>query len=76
MRVLVTILPATSHLRRVLPAAQALRRRGHDVIVLRVLDPAEVDFGFDVPAMFRDAESGRELYSDPGAARAERRRAA
>jgi N-glycosyltransferase len=33
MRILVTILSAPSHLRRVLPAAQALRRRGHDVIV-------------------------------------------
>jgi uncharacterized protein (DUF58 family) len=51
-----------------------LRSRGHDVIVLRVLDPAEVEFGFDAPAMFRDAESGRELYIDPGAARAEYRR--
>lgn len=51
-----------------------LRSRGHDVIVLRVLDPAEIDFGFETPAMFRDAESGRELYIDPAAARAEYRR--
>ena len=41
------------------------------MIVLRVLDPAEVDFAFDAPAMFRDVESGRELYVDPDAARAE-----
>lgn len=51
-----------------------LRSRGHDVVVIRILDPAEVEFGFDVPAMFRDAESGRELYVDPAAARGEYRR--
>ena len=48
-----------------------LRARGHDVIVLRVLDPAEVSFSFDTPAMFHDVESGAEIYIDPNAARAE-----
>ena len=48
-----------------------LRSRGHDVVVLRVLDPAEVEFTFATPAMFLDVESGRELYIDPDAARAE-----
>jgi uncharacterized protein (DUF58 family) len=48
-----------------------LRSRGHDVVVLRVLDPAEVKFGFDTPAMFLDVESGRELYVDPALARAD-----
>lgn len=48
-----------------------LRSRGHDVVVLRVLDPAEVAFEFATPAMYRDMESGREVYVDPGAARAE-----
>jgi uncharacterized protein (DUF58 family) len=48
-----------------------LRSRGHDVVVLRVLDPAEVDFTFSTPAMFHDVESGRELYVDPDAARDE-----
>lgn len=47
-----------------------LRSRGHDVLVLRVLDPAETDFRFDTPAMFLDQESGRQLYIDPSAARA------
>lgn len=46
-----------------------LRTRGHEVILLRVLDPREIDFGFDKPAMFHDIESGRELYIDPEAAR-------
>src|SRR5262249_14061871 len=47
------------------------RSRGHDVIVLRVLDPAEARFAFTAPAMFHDLESGRELYIDPEAARVE-----
>ncbi len=48
-----------------------LHSRGHEVVVFRVLDPTEVDFGFDKPAMFHDLESGRELYVDPPAAREE-----
>ena len=48
-----------------------LRSRGHDVVLLRVLDPAEVHFSFANPAMFRDVESGRELYVDPDAVRGE-----
>jgi uncharacterized protein (DUF58 family) len=48
-----------------------LRSRGHDVIVVRVLDPAELRFSFAAPAMFHDLESGRELYVDPEEARAE-----
>jgi uncharacterized protein (DUF58 family) len=48
-----------------------LRSRGHDVIVLRILDPAEVDFAFTTPAMFLDVESGRELYVDPSMAKSE-----
>jgi uncharacterized protein (DUF58 family) len=51
-----------------------LRSRGHDVVVLRVLDPAEVAFGFTAPAMFLDVESGRDVYVDPGEARAEYQR--
>jgi uncharacterized protein (DUF58 family) len=41
---------------------------GHDVVVFHVLDPAEVSFAFDKPALFRDVETGRELYVDPSAA--------
>lgn len=48
-----------------------LRSRGHDVIVLRVLDPAEVAFTFPAPAMFHDVESGQEVYIDPDEARPE-----
>jgi uncharacterized protein (DUF58 family) len=65
------LLAATEALRARLGA---LRSRGHDVIVLRVLDPAEVRFEFAAPAMFHDVESGRELYVDPVVARDEYRR--
>jgi len=46
-----------------------LRSRGHDVAVLRVLDPAEISFAFADPSMFVDVESGRRVYIDPQAAR-------
>ncbi len=46
-----------------------LRSRGHEVVVMRTLDPAEIDFSFPQPAMFQDVESGRELYVDPAAMR-------
>jgi uncharacterized protein (DUF58 family) len=48
-----------------------LHSRGHEVVVFRVLDPAEVQFTFDNPAMFHDMESGRDLYIDPATARDE-----
>ena len=46
-----------------------LRSRGHEVVVMRVLDPAEVEFPFQEAALFHDVESGRELYIDPQLAR-------
>ncbi|MHB8899505.1 MAG: DUF58 domain-containing protein [Thermoguttaceae bacterium] len=51
-----------------------LHSRGHEVVVFRILDPGEVAFDFERPAMFHDLESGRELYVDPAAARQEYRR--
>lgn len=48
-----------------------LRSRGHEVLVLRVLDPGEVDFSFDRATTFHDLENGREMYIDPVAARRE-----
>jgi uncharacterized protein (DUF58 family) len=46
-----------------------LRTQGHEVAVLRILDPAELDFPFADAAMFLDVETGRELYVDPDLAR-------
>ncbi len=48
-----------------------LRARGHEVVLLRILDPSERDFTFSDAAMFQDLESGRQLYIDPAAARAQ-----
>ena len=38
---------------------------GHDVVLFQTLDPAELQFDFDGPAIFRDIESGRDMYVDP-----------
>ncbi|MGC4031910.1 MAG: DUF58 domain-containing protein [Tepidisphaeraceae bacterium] len=48
---------------------QLLRSQGHEVVVFRVLDPAEVAFSFDMASNFVDLETGRHLYIDPAAAR-------
>jgi uncharacterized protein (DUF58 family) len=48
-----------------------LRSRGHEVIVLRVLDPMEKDFQLTTASMIRDLESGRKLFVDPVATRAD-----
>lgn len=42
---------------------------GHEVIVLQVLDPAELAFPFEQPVLFQDAESKREQFVDPVTAR-------
>jgi uncharacterized protein (DUF58 family) len=46
-----------------------LRSQGHEVVLMRVLDPAELDFAFDKAATFVDIETGRDLYVDPALAR-------
>ncbi len=52
-----------------------LRARRHEVMVLRILDPTEVDFQFDSPVMMVDMETKRELFVDPGQARQRYQRA-
>jgi uncharacterized protein (DUF58 family) len=52
----------------------SLRACRHEVVLFQVLDPAELDFGFEQAAMFEDVETGRRLYIDPVAARKEYRR--
>ncbi len=47
-----------------------LRSQGHDVILLRVLDPAEIEFEFTKESLFEDLETGRQLYVDPKSIRA------
>jgi len=49
----------------------ALAASGHELVIFQVLDPAERSFTFEDggPAVFRDLESGRQLFIDPAAAR-------
>lgn len=42
-----------------------LRSLGHDVILLRILDPAEIQFEFETAAIFEDLETGQQLHVDP-----------
>jgi uncharacterized protein (DUF58 family) len=42
-----------------------LRAAGHDVVLFHVLDPAELHFEFEAPALFEDLESGRDMFIDP-----------
>lgn len=48
-----------------------LRSQGHEVVVIRVLDAAELDFPFKEAALFEDLETGRKLYVDPEVMRAD-----
>lgn len=48
-----------------------LRAWGHEIALFQTLDRAELDLKFDVPSLFRDMETGRELYIDPQFARTE-----
>ena len=59
---------------RLEPDLRYLCAGGHDIVVFHVLDPAELDFGFDTPAVFQDIESGRDMYVDPSAAQTAYRR--
>lgn len=51
-------------------AVDALRIRGHDVIVFHLVDAAERDFPFTAAATFEDAESGARLPLRPEELRA------
>ncbi|KPK76364.1 MAG: hypothetical protein AMJ79_06860 [Phycisphaerae bacterium SM23_30] len=42
-----------------------LRASGQDLIVFQVLDPAEMNFSFETPSLFRDMENNRNFYVDP-----------
>jgi uncharacterized protein (DUF58 family) len=47
---------------------------GHDVVLFQILDPAELGFDFDGPALFQDVESERDIYVDPSVARRDYKR--
>ena len=46
-----------------------LRQRGHDVMVLHILDDEEIDFPFDGSTRFEGLESGQSLTCNPRALR-------
>lgn len=46
-------------------AIQHLRFRKHDVSVFHLLDPQEIEFGFDRPTRFVDLEGGNAILADP-----------
>ena len=45
-----------------------LRSRGHEVLIIRVVDPAELELKLKSPSMVVDMETQREIYLDPEAA--------
>ena len=54
-----------------LRALSYFRHRGHDVMVLQVMDHAELAFDFRGLTEFRDLETGERLVTDPRALRGE-----
>ena len=42
-----------------------LTARHHEIILVRILDPQELDFSLSQPTVLRDLESGQEMYLDP-----------
>ncbi|MEN9507995.1 MAG: hypothetical protein RLZZ621_558 [Gemmatimonadota bacterium] len=51
-------------------AARTLRARGHEVLVLHVMDPAEREFPEAGEALYRDPETGDSVPASPGDVRA------
>ncbi|HSM16242.1 MAG TPA: DUF58 domain-containing protein [Gemmatimonadales bacterium] len=54
----------------ILTAINRLRRRGNDLIVFHLLDPAEVEFTFDEATQFEDLETGERIPVLPARVRA------
>ncbi len=50
------------------------RHRRHDVILLHVLDPAEIDFPFEQVTMFKGLEALGEVIAEPRSLQAAYRR--
>ncbi len=51
----------------ILEAIKPLRFLGNDLMVFHVLDPAEIDFGYDDATSFEDLESGEQIPVVPEA---------
>lgn len=46
-----------------------LAAAGHELVVFQILDPQELNFEFNSPALFQDMETGQEVYVDPASSR-------
>ena len=55
---------------QILQALRHFRHERHDVLVMHVMDPREVDFNLGSPAVFRDLETGLEITTQPQQIRA------
>jgi uncharacterized protein (DUF58 family) len=42
-----------------------LKKQNHDVVVMHILDPVEIDLSFKKPTEFHDLETGEKLAVDP-----------
>jgi len=51
-------------------ALSFLRARNHEVMLIRVLDPVEVELNWSKSNMIMDLESGNEMFVDPNSMRA------
>ncbi|MCB9366176.1 MAG: DUF58 domain-containing protein [Calditrichaeota bacterium] len=49
----------------ILSGLKHFRHNGHEVLVLQILDPREVDFAFSGDVRFKDLETGVELPTQP-----------
>ncbi len=54
---------------QVIDALHHMRYRGHDLIILQVLDRSELEFEFDGAMRFEDPETGEEIQTDARAVR-------
>ncbi len=46
---------------RIMEGLRLLRGRGHDLMVFRIMDPAELEFSFDEPTNIEDLETGEQM---------------
>ena len=53
----------------ILAGLKHLRHKRHEVVVMQILDPAEIDFPFRETTLFRGMEEWPDLLTDPRALR-------
>lgn len=66
----VVVSDLVGNVEEILRGLRQLRSRRHDVIVLQVLDPAEVEFRFEDMTLFEGLEEHADLLADPKSLRA------